>query len=96
MVVLRLASALLLSLVLAACAVEGSVGDGDGDGDTLPTGDYMDQCDIESETACEEPYFCFGFNQGGPHCTKECDVDADCEAPSTGCNGMGVCKRPGG
>ena len=37
---------------------------------------------------------CFRFNAKGPHCSKPCTSATDCEAPSTGCNGMGVCKVP--
>jgi hypothetical protein len=54
---------------------------------------FMEPCDIAND-ACEEPYFCFHYNMNGPHCTKECTLDEQCEAPSRGCNMMGVCKSP--
>jgi hypothetical protein len=61
-----------------------------------PSGDplaYMDMCDPDSDL-CDGELVCFAFNMKGPHCTHECSVDEDCEAPSPGCNNMGVCKAP--
>ena len=49
-----------------------------------------DQCD-GSKTP---PQYCFNFNMKGPKCTHDCTSAGDCESPSTGCNGMGVCKAP--
>ena len=37
---------------------------------------------------------CHTFGTAGPLCSKTCSRDEDCEAPSTGCNNMGICKRP--
>ena len=59
--------------------------------DVVPT--FMEPC-VVNGTSCEEPYFCFVYNMRGPHCTKECTLDTECEAPSSGCNNMGVCKAP--
>lgn len=52
---------------------------------------FMSMC--ENNEDCESN-LCFNFNAKGPHCTHACTVDADCEAPSPGCSGMGVCKTP--
>jgi hypothetical protein len=35
---------------------------------------------------------CFAFGPKGQFCTKTCSSNADCPAPSLGCNGMGVCR----
>jgi hypothetical protein len=90
-------------LVLGGC----SSGDDDGpapapdaDGtlpDALPAAvlEYMDTCDVaddQCDTASD--LLCFGFNNNGPHCTHACEVAEDCEAPSRGCGGMGVCSPP--
>lgn len=37
---------------------------------------------------------CFAYGQGYSLCSKPCSVDADCPAPSSGCNGKKVCKGP--
>jgi hypothetical protein len=60
----------------------------DTDGGLLP---FMSMC-VENED-CESG-LCYSFNAAGPHCTHSCTLDTDCEDPSPGCNGMGVCKRP--
>lgn len=65
-----------------------SAADAGPDGGLLP---FMSAC--EENEDCESG-LCFAFNAAGPHCTHSCTVDTDCEAPSPGCNGMGVCKRP--
>lgn len=57
-------------------------------GDLLP---FMSMCETDEE--CETG-LCFPFNANGPHCTHACETDLECEDPSPGCNGMGVCKRP--
>jgi hypothetical protein len=97
---MRLAAALLFALSLAACSSEGP-GGGDDSGDDAADVDagaplpFMSECVLGMDDACETG-LCFDFNTKGPHCTHECTVDTDCEAPSPGCNGMGVCKAPGG
>lgn len=35
---------------------------------------------------------CFEFGPKGQFCTETCSSNADCPAPSLGCNGMGVCR----
>jgi hypothetical protein len=52
---------------------------------------YMAECTQNEQCETE---LCFNFNNKGPHCTHECQTAGDCEAPSPGCNGMGVCKAP--
>ncbi|MCE9580456.1 MAG: hypothetical protein K8W52_45475 [Deltaproteobacteria bacterium] len=56
---------------------------------------FMAECPLGQNAACASD-LCFDFNSKGPHCTHGCTVDTDCEAPSPGCSGMGVCKAPGG
>ena len=41
-----------------------------------------------------ETQLCYLFNMRGKLCSKACNLPADCPAPSTGCNGMGICKAP--
>jgi len=90
-------AAAVFALLLAACAAESDPGDEGREGpdagaDLLP---FMSECTLGADDACETG-ICFDFNTKGPHCTHACEVDADCEDPSPGCNGMGVCKAPGG
>lgn len=59
---------------------------------------YLQPCDV-SDDQCDSTMnlTCFAFNNKGPHCTHTCvqdQADDDCEAPSPGCSGMGVCKVP--
>lgn len=37
---------------------------------------------------------CFAYGDGRSLCSKTCTGAADCPAPSSGCNGKGVCKPP--
>lgn len=54
---------------------------------------YLQPCDVSNDQ-CDTDLTCFAFNNKGPHCTHTCQGADDCEAPSTGCSGMGVCKVP--
>ncbi len=56
---------------------------------------YMSPCDV-ADDKCDtaNDLLCFGFNNNGPHCTHACEGPDDCEAPSRGCGGMGVCSPP--
>ena len=56
---------------------------------------FMAECPLGDNASCASG-LCFEFNSKGPHCTHACTLDTDCEAPSPGCSGMGVCKAPGG
>lgn len=97
---MRLAALAFFIALLGACAGNTPSGDdstpdvdaGTSDGGLLP---FMSECPLGDNAACESN-LCFDFNAKGPHCTHACTVDSDCEAPSDGCNGMGVCKAPGG
>lgn len=97
---------LRMMTMVAALALGGACGgddDGGGSGadasaectgaDPLP---FMCPCTVMDVDPCDPANAgqCFEFNDKGPHCTHECETDDDCEAPSTGCNGMGVCKAP--
>ena len=59
---------------------------------------YLQPCDITNDLCdTSQDLSCFPFNMKGPHCTHTCvrdQADDDCEAPSPGCSGMGVCKVP--
>lgn len=44
-----------------------------------------DQCDTE---------LCHVFQAKGMFCSQPCEGPEDCPAPSSGCNGMGICKAP--
>jgi hypothetical protein len=59
---------------------------GQGGGGLLPL--YV-PCEDDAE--CESG-LCYPFNAFGPHCTQPCEDANDCPAPSSGCNGKGVCK----
>lgn len=54
---------------------------------------FMETCN-PADDQCADDLQCFSFNNKGPLCTHTCTDDVDCEAPSTGCNNMGVCKAP--
>jgi len=56
---------------------------------------FLDECEPANDT-CDSTLglICFSFNNKGPRCTHDCTVASDCESPSPGCNGMGVCKAP--
>jgi hypothetical protein len=95
----------LMALVVSttfACSVGDSGGGDDDDGDDVSEIDagstepaaYMEACDPEAAEPCEGDNECFEFNADGPHCTHDCTEASDCEAPSSGCNGMGKCKTP--
>ena len=99
--------ALLLALLLPLAACGGDDGgDGTGgggadagaecqvaEGEPLP---FMCPCDV-ADDQCDSAggEMCFGFNNKGPHCTRACQGDEDCPAPSGGCGNMGVCRPPG-
>lgn len=61
---------------------------GGGGGDLLP---FMAACEDNEDCSTD---LCFNFPAKGPHCSHSCESAEDCEAPSTGCNGMGFCKAP--
>lgn len=95
----RLATCALLLLLVSSSGC-GASGDSSGDDDDTAgadasTGDlpFLSECTLGMDEACASG-LCFDFNAKGPHCTHGCDVDDDCEAPSPGCSGMGVCKAP--
>jgi hypothetical protein len=88
--------ALLGTLALTLIAFTAGVGcgdDGSDDGEPQETGNaaYMESC---ADEGCQEGLVCFNFNAKGKICTDTCAGDDACEAPSTGCNNMGVCKAP--
>jgi hypothetical protein len=66
-----------------------------GDGATnLP---YMATCYVVGNPGDCSPMDmdqCFDFPNRGKFCTHPCTSPTQCALPSTGCNGMGVCKAP--
>jgi len=66
---------------------EGGEG-GEGGAALLP---FMAECEADEE--CETG-LCFFFPAKGSYCSHSCETAGDCELPSPGCNGMGVCKAP--
>jgi len=86
-------------IVLLAVGACGGEKQGTSSPDAMPpsadagttAGAFMSEC--MDNTDCESN-LCFHYNAKGPHCTHECTRDEDCEAPSPGCNNMGVCKVP--
>lgn len=81
-------------MALAVPACSGS-GGGAQDGPDAAVGDlpFMSECVDDSD--CQTG-LCFSFNVKGDFCTHACDMDFECEDPSPGCNGKGVCKAPDG
>lgn len=88
-----------MSFALMSLAVACGGGGGDGGNiDTTPgtgTVQFMEVCDIEAND-CDSSSFCYEYGEGAILCTRACDGDVDCASPSVGCNGKGICKRPGG
>lgn len=66
----------------------GAGGMAEGGAALLP---FMADCDEDGQ--CETG-LCYLFPAKGPHCSKACGEDGDCEPPSPGCNMMGICKAP--
>ncbi len=104
---MRLLSRLLLIVLLSTgAACSGGEDDSDRNDEDVTTpmvdaspsmcqGDlaYMESCTSNDEcSTC----LCFTYGMGEMRCSKECETNADCPAPSPGCSGKGVCKRPGG
>lgn len=63
-----------------------SSGGAAGGGGKLP---FLASCMTDDE--CETG-LCYNYPSKGPHCTKSCTSDAECPAPSPGCNPKGICK----
>jgi hypothetical protein len=89
---------LLAALLLPACGSSDSGGDPPdadlSDARQTPLA-FMDPCNLDNDqcdTAAGD--YCFNFTMKGPHCTHDCGGPEDCPSPSTGCNGMNVCKAP--
>lgn len=99
---MKLIAALVLALALSACVTGDPGPDPDPEpqnavdagpdqpdaGDLLP---FMAECTADEQ--CETG-LCFTYNMGPSLCSHSCTTDDDCEDPSPGCNGMGICKRP--
>lgn len=95
-VVVRLLFAAVFALGVAGCGGDDG-GPGGADASVTGTIQYMETCDItddQCDRSVDPDLVCFNFNAKGPHCTHPCGGDGDCDAPSPGCNNMGVCKAP--
>ena len=90
----------------AVTATDGGHGPGTGDGgghgeggnnplnDAGAANGFGAACTDDGQCSSGFPK-CFNYNAKGKHCTKTCKKATqavDCPAPSTGCNGQGVCK----
>jgi hypothetical protein len=92
------------ALACALFALVAAVGAACGGSTTLPPDagagagsnrPFMATCDLGHSEECAS-MMCFDFKTKGPHCTHTCKAAGDCESPSPGCSGMGVCQAPGG
>lgn len=90
---MRYLFAILTALALAACGAESDNTPGPDAGASSGDIAFMESCSPAADQ-CADGLVCFSYNMKGPHCTHACAEDTDCEAPSPGCNGMGVCKAP--
>jgi len=82
---------------------KGSNGPGDrddgGDAGAPPPPDAaLDASDLPLGAPCWENAqcasdMCFDYAVKGTFCSRTCTSNADCPAPSLGCNGMGVCRE---
>ena len=52
---------------------------------------YLEACTVDSD--CQSG-FCGSFPSRGDKCTLHCASDADCPAPSPGCNPKLMCRSP--
>jgi hypothetical protein len=85
---------------------EGDMGPGDRDDGggappPPPPDASLDASDLGFGASCwDNPQcasnLCFDFKARGQFCSQICTIDQDCPLPSPGCNGMGVCRMPGG
>jgi hypothetical protein len=71
-----------------ATAGTGGAGGATGAGGGLG---FLEVCTSNDQCASG---LCHDFPSKGMFCTITCMSNGDCPQPSTGCNGMGVCKAP--
>jgi hypothetical protein len=80
---------------------QGSQGPGDrddgGDAGPPPIDASPDAHDLPFGAECLDNAqcasgICYDYRVKGQFCTKFCNTNADCPAPSNQCNGMGVCR----
>jgi hypothetical protein len=60
--------------------------------DTQPFGTFLGSCN--SNTDCADGLTCESYKQNGMRCTKSCESDSDCAAPSKGCSKQHRCSMP--
>jgi hypothetical protein len=75
-------------------AGQGGMGQGGQGGANCTDGGatYLQACTDNNDCVCG---ICHNFMmQGVTVCTIQCASNADCPAPSAGCNGMGICRPP--
>ena len=80
----------------AACVCDGTIPGvvaGPKEASVVDTGKLTLFVDCTDAAQCESG-ICFAYGDGRSLCSKSCNGATDCPAPSTGCNGKGVCKPP--
>ena len=94
---LAASSALALALVSSSACGEGEGPAAQTDAGTMSstitgTIGFLEPCTTNEECMTG---LCYRYNMAtvGLRCTKTCTGPADCPAPSSGCNNMGVCKQ---
>jgi hypothetical protein len=94
---------MLLRFFLPFALFAAACGGDSGNDDAGPVGGmgdlvFMSECDLANDLcdgSLSPPLYCRMYNDKGiSRCTHECSTNADCAAPSPGCNMMGVCKAP--
>ncbi len=60
--------------------------------ETPAFGTFLGACN--ATTDCADGLSCQSYKQFGLRCTKSCDVDQDCAAPSKGCSKQHRCSMP--
>ncbi len=56
-------------------------------------GAYLGPCNTTAD--CQQGLSCQSYKQYGLRCTKSCETDQDCGAPSKGCSRQHRCSMPG-
>jgi hypothetical protein len=99
----------LLALVVLGALGSCDTAEGPPVGPGTQGAGYQQACNPQmGALACQQGYFsqsrgtqvnleCFPHQNGVPLCTYRCTPRSttECDLPSTGCNGMGVCRDPG-
>lgn len=60
--------------------------------DSPPFGTFLGPCNSTSD--CADGLSCQSYKLNGLRCTKTCESDSDCAAPSKGCSKQHRCSMP--